>query len=299
METFLGAAVVLLIVIIIILSVKIYFMKKAAAQICRSFEEKLNTDTNTLIDISSCDRQMRRLAASINRQLAILRRQRHRYVHGDQELKETITNLSHDLRTPLTAVCGYLDLLDKEDLSPDGRRYAKIIRERTQTMRRLTQELFSYSALTAVRDTLSLEDVDLNQMLEESILAYYGALKARNILPVIHLPDTPLHRRLNKNALSRIFSNVLGNAIKYSSGDLNITMTPGGEIIFSNSAPSLDPIQVGRLFDRYYTVEAASKPDGGIGLAIARTMTEAMGGTILARYVSGRLYIHILFEEKQ
>ena len=248
METFLGAAVVLLIVIIIILSVKIYFMKKAAAQICRSFEEKLNTDTNTLIDISSRDRQMRRLAASINRQLAILRRQRHRYVQGDQELKETITNLSHDLRTPLTAVCGYLDLLDKEDLSLDGRRYAKIIRERTQTMRRLTQELFSYSALTAVRDTLSLEDVDLNQMLEESILAYYGALKARNILPVIHLPDTPLHRRLNKNALSRIFSNVLGNAIKYSSGDLNITMTPGGEIIFSNSAPSLDPIQVGPAF---------------------------------------------------
>nr|WP_243164715.1 ATP-binding protein [Catenibacillus scindens] len=109
------------------------------------------------------------------------------------------------------------------------------------------------------------------------------------------MPSVRVKCRLNKNALSRIFSNILGNAIKYSSGDLNITMTDDGEIIFSNTAPGLDQVQVGRFFDRYYTVEAARKPDGGIGLAIARSLTEAMGGSITARYVSGRLYIHIAF----
>ncbi len=295
MTAYLAAAVFLLIIVITLLSVKIYLMKKSAGQIGRSFEEKLENDTNTLIQISSRDRHMRHLAASINKQLILLRRQRHRYTQGDQELKETITNLSHDLRTPLTAICGYLELLEKSDLSETSRRYVDIIRERTQTMRRLSQELFSYSSLTAVQDELPLEDTDLNQALEESILAYYGALKAQNITPVIQLPDHHPHARLNKNALSRIFSNVLGNAIKYSSGDLNITMTDRGEIIFSNTAPKLDPVRVGRLFDRYYTVEAASKPDGGIGLAIAKRLTEAMGGAIFARYVAGRLYIHILF----
>ena len=210
-------------------------------------------------------------------------------------MKETITNLSHDLRTPLTAIFGYLELLEKEELSKDGARYVQIIGERARTMGLLAEELFSYSSLTSIEEDLPLEDVDLCQALEESILAYYGALTARNMTPQIHMPSVRVKCRLNKNALSRIFSNILGNAIKYSSGDLNITVTDDGEIFFSNTAPGLDQVQVGRFFDRYYTVEAARKPDGGIGLAIARSLTEAMGGSITARYVSGRLYIHIAF----
>ena len=285
----------ILLAVIIALIIKIYYMKKAVREIGQSFEEKLKNETNTLIDISSRDRQMRRLASTVNEQLVILRRQRHRYVQGDREVKETITNLSHDLRTPLTAIVGYLELLEKEELSKDGARYVQIIGERARTMGLLAEELFSYSSLTSIEEDLPLEDVDLCQALEESILAYYGALTARNMTPQIHMPSVRVKCRLNKNALSRIFSNILGNAIKYSSGDLNITVTDDGEIIFSNTAPGLDQVQVGRFFDRYYTVEAARKPDGGIGLAIARSLTEAMGGSITARYVSGRLYIHIAF----
>ena len=115
MEHLLLAVIAVLLIVIFILLTKIYLMHKAALEIMDAFEERLSADTNTLIDISSRDPYMCQLAASINIQLRLLRKQRHKYLSGDRELKEAVTNISHDLRTPLTAICGYLDLLQKEE----------------------------------------------------------------------------------------------------------------------------------------------------------------------------------------
>lgn len=101
-------------------------------------------------------------------------------------------------------------------------------------------------------------------------------------------------RLLDRTALSRIYSNLLQNALKYSDGDLNIELTESGGITFSNTAAELTEVQVGRLFDRFYTVEAA-RNSTGLGLSIARTLVEQMHGTISARYEDNKLFIHILF----
>ena len=103
-------------------------------------------------------------------------------------------------------------------------------------------------------------------------------------------------RTLNRASLSRVFSNLLSNAIKYSDGDLRIVMNDAGEIIFSNSAASLSEVQVERLFDRFYTVENARKSTG-LGLSIARTLVEQMGGSISAEYTGGRLSIRVRLPE--
>ena len=100
---------------------------------------------------------MRRLAAALNRELRLLREQRRRYVAGDRELKEAVANVSHDLRTPLTAICGYLDLLEQEELSPAVGRYVSVIRERAEAMRGLTEELFRYSLLVSAERELHPE----------------------------------------------------------------------------------------------------------------------------------------------
>lgn len=92
------------------------------------------------------------------------------------------------------------------------------------------------------------------------------------------------------------FQIFLNNAIKYSDGDLDITLTDSGEVIFANTAPRLNEVQVGKLFDRFYTVEAARKSTG-LGLAIARTLIEQMNGTISAKYENGRLSICIFFPD--
>lgn len=285
----------LLLCSIFVLSLKIFLMRKAAREIKESLDEKLQTDTNTLIDISSRDKHMQNLAAAINGQLRLLIEERRRFVQGDKAIKDAVTNISHDLRTPLTAIYGYLDLLKDEEKSENAEHYLSIIKNRTDALKRLTGELFSYSALITSPDTQQKEELVLNRLLEESVLAYYGALKKCGISPEISMPEVPICRTLNKNALSRIFSNIISNAVKYSSGDLKITLTPNGEIIFSNNAPGLNELTASQLFNRFYTVETARKTEGGIGLSIARSLTEEMGGSITARYVAGRLYIHLKF----
>jgi hypothetical protein len=293
MEIWLWAVICGLLLIIIALCIKIYLLQKAAKEIEEAFADRLITDTNTLIAISSRDKHMRKLANAINIQLRKLREERHRFVQGDTELKNAVTNISHDVRTPLTAICGYLELLEQEEKSENVERYLEIIADRTEVLKQLTEELFRYSVIITT-DSHQKEQVVLNTVLEESIAAFYAALREKGITPDIHMPERKVSRYLDRSALSRVFSNLLNNAIKYSDGDLDITLSETGEITFCNMASGLNEVQVGKLFDRFYTVEAARKSTG-LGLAIARTLVEQMNGTIYATYENNRLSIHIQF----
>jgi signal transduction histidine kinase len=293
MELWFWAAIGIMAVGIIALLIKIYILRKAAKEIADAFADRLITDTNTLIDSSSGDRYMRNLANSINKGLRKLRAERHRFQQGDMELKDAITNISHDLRTPLTAICGYLDLLEQEETPEAVKRYIQVIRNRAEVMAELTGELFRYSVVISEGRHSDKKPVAVNRVLEESIAAFYFALKERGITPKIQMPEENVVRVLDQSLLARVFSNLLNNAMKYSSGDLDITLTETGEITFTNTAASLNEVQVGKLFDRFYTVEAARKSTG-LGLAIAKTLVGQMGGTISAKYENNRLMICVL-----
>ncbi|WP_440895653.1 sensor histidine kinase [Amphibacillus sp. Q70] len=146
---------------------------------------------------------------------------------------------------------------------------------------------------------MSYEKIVINSVLEESISSYYAILKQQKIPPEISITDTKLVGLFNRNALSRIFSNIIDNTIKYSDGDLSISLSENGEIIFSNHASGLTEVQVRKLFNRFYTVSTARKSTG-LGLSIAKMLTEEMGGTIAACYHENIISIHISFDvEKQ
>lgn len=286
----------ILIVVVVILCIKIHFLHRAMEEMEAGFGERIAQDTNTLITISSGDRVARRLAGQLNDQLRLLRQERRRLQSGDRELKEAVTNISHDLRTPLTAICGYLDLLKGEEKSNTAKRYLSMIENRTEAMKMLTEELFHYSVITFEEEQMEYEEVVLNRILEESISAYYGAFKKAGITPEIKMTEKKILRSLDKKTLQRILENVISNGIKYSGGDFQIELTDYGEINFTNTAPCLNAVQVGRLFQRFYTV-AAARQSTGLGLSIAKNLTEKMGGKITAEYQNGRLCIKILFEK--
>ena len=296
MEIWLWAAIGVMATIIVVLFVKIYTLQNSAKEIKNAFADRLMTETNTLIDISSNDKYMRELAASINIQLRKLREERHFFIEGNAELKNAVTNISHDLRTPLTAICGYLDLLEQEEKSTTIERYIEIIRNRADLLTELIEELFRYSVIISGERLVVREPIAINGILEESIAAFYTTLNKRGIVPNIKITQAKIVRSLDRSSLIRVFSNLLNNAIKYSDGDLDITLTDSGEVIFANTASRLNEVQVGKLFDRFYTVEAARKSTG-LGLAIARTLIEQMNGTISAKYENGRLSICIFFPD--
>lgn len=258
------------------------------------FAQNIAEESNGLIRLSSRDPHVRRCAAGLNAALRELREQRHAYLSGDRELKNAVVNVSHDLRTPLTAICGYVELLEREELSPDAARYAAVIRERTEAMRSLCEELFRYSLVSSEDEQMHPEVLSLSAALQESFAAAYTMLKERGITPEISLPETEVQRTLDRAALMRIFSNLLSNAAKYSDGDLRVTLSADGTICFENAASALSEVEVGRLFDRFFTVDSARKSTG-LGLAISRTLTERMGGSISASLTDGRLTIRLSF----
>ena len=277
---------------IIFLTVKVCLMKKSAKEISAELHRIINGDTNGMIGISSRDKDMRSLADDINKRLKEVRDEQLRYELGNTELKIAITNISHDLRTPLTAICGYLDIMQKNSAPEKQERYLAIIRERADMMKQLTEELFSYSVIATGDTDMEREEVFVNQLLAESISSFYPALKSRGIEPRIELTEQRILRSVNKASLSRVFSNLLNNAVKYSDGDLHITLSDSGIITFSNRAEELSAVDVEQLFDRFYTVEAAHHSTG-LGLSIARTLVERMGGKINAEYSGGQLIISI------
>ena len=285
--------ITILSIIIIVLCIKIYYLRKSADEIALGVSEWIGMDTNTLIDISSSDKYMRKLANEVNRELQKLREEKIRYRQGDLELKNAVLNLSHDLRTPLTAISGYMDLLEQKEKSENVERYLSVISDRVENMKVLTEELFRYSMVMSATN-LEYTSVDLCRVLTDSLLSFYGTFKQKGIEPEIIMPEKPVMRSLDVTAITRIFSNIISNAVKYSDADFKAELKVDGEVVFSNTASGLDPVMTEKLFDRFYTVEN-SRNSTGLGLSIAKHLTECMKGTIRSEYREGTLYIILKF----
>ena len=215
-------------------------------------------------------------------------------VSAKVSVDDKVSNIAHDLRTPLTAISGYLDLLEEEKTNEKVGRYLDIIRERTENLIQLTEELFRYSVITSTSDEMKLEKVSLRNELEVAIAGSYGLLTEKNITPEIELTDLKVERVLDSALLQRIFGNIISNAAKYSEGDLKIKLYDSGKIVFQNRALGLTKVEAEQLFDRFYTVNNA-KESTGLGLSIAKMLTEKMGGKIYAEWENGIISIILIF----
>lgn len=268
---------------------KCFVLKRAARTLAEQLASREGEETNALLGVSTRDCDFLRLAAALNRTVRGVVEERHRLQRGDRALKSAVENVTHDLRTPLAAIVGYLELLRRETLPANARRYAEILSERADALSARVDELFRCT-VTLSEETAEPVQLDLRDALTESLAAGYALLKARNIEPEILTPDGPVPCRADRAALARIFENLLANAVKYSPGDLSVTLAETGEVTFENSAPDLTPVQAARLFDRFYTVEDGAASTG-LGLSIARALAERMGGELSARLAEGRLRV--------
>ena len=283
---------IILLFISIFLIIKLCIIKHSIKEIEKAFTYILKSDTNNIITISSSDKDIKNLAININNNLIDLRKQTIQFKSGNQELKKIITNISHDLRTPLTSIKGYIDLVSKENLSNKQKQYLKIIEKKSNEMTELTNQLFEFSKLIDV--DIEKEECCINEILEETLVGYYNIFKEKNIIPKVFISNKKIYKLVNKISIIRIFENILSNVSKYSTGDFKVTMDDNGTIIFSNKANFLDTTTVQKIFERYFSVENA-KDSTGIGLSIAKKLIELNDGTIKATYNNGYLFIEINF----
>lgn len=290
------AAIATLGLAVVILGLKVAALRHGVRILRKEMAERSEQDTNALLTLPCRDRELRKLASCLNEELKKLRYLQLQYHQGDRELKDAVTNISHDLRTPLTAIAGYLELLKGQSLSPDTQRYVQQIQSRTDAMKRLTEELFRYSVV--VSEALELHPVNLGRAVEEVLLSFYGAFEQRKMEPKVTLPEQPVIRTLDPSGLNRILGNILSNALKYSAGDLNVSLNCSGTITFQNAAPGLDQVTAGRLFHRFYTVESGNVSTG-LGLSIAQDLTQRMGGKIGAVFQGENLTIWVSFPQSQ
>lgn len=275
-----------------VLFVKNIMLKKSIKEIKEMITFSANTDTNSIITVSSSDKDIKKLANTLNIELKKIRKKEIEYKVGNQELKKIITNISHDLRTPLTAIKGYIDLIKNNNESDKQYEYMEIIERKTNDVIVLTEQLFDFSKTMDLEINIKKEKNKINNILEEAIANYYVVFEEKNIKPKIEITEKNIYRNIDRNTILRVFENILSNVYKYSNGDFKVVLDENGKIIFSNKATSLDATTVEKIFNRYYTVQNAKKSTG-VGLSIAKQLVELNGGTINAKYIKSYLIIEI------
>lgn len=286
--------IISLVLIIIFLIYYIIGINISIKEIEDNLDIILNNDTNKLITISTNNKRLNKLAANLNTNLRKIRKLEISYKNGNKELQESITNISHDLRTPLTAIKGYIDLIKKEKSKKKIVEYLKIIENKSEDLAILTEQLYDYSKSLDLKDKLKKEKVCINDILEDTILSYYALIKKKNLTPEINITTKRIYRKIDKNMAIRILENIISNTIKYTDEDIKITLLDNGKIIIKNKSHVLDNTTVNKMFDRYYTIESGSNTSG-IGLSIAKQLVNINGGKITAKYSQGYLIVELEF----
>ncbi|MEE3472260.1 MAG: HAMP domain-containing sensor histidine kinase [Butyrivibrio hungatei] len=295
---------VLLAIALTLAVIKIVLLRRGFDELTENIEDQVSGKTQIPVTLTTSDPHARHTAEILNRELKNLDRERNEYLDGNRKVAEAVTGISHDIRTPLTAINSYLDLMADEKDEALKAQYLERIKSRTLSLSDLADELFKYSTSTdperypVQTENIVSEPIDICRVLEECMLSFYAGFKKRGIEPDIEIPDEPVFVLCEKKSANRIFENIIGNAIKYANNDLKVKLDPKGQVIFSNPAPDLTPVSAAKLFDRYFTVNEGHASTG-LGFSIAKELITRNNGTIEADLKDGILMITVSFNLKE
>lgn len=244
---------------------------------------------NRIVKLPVQDACLEELLEAINENLTAIRREHIAYGNKERLLKEQIENISHDLRTPLTAVLGYLKLMDKDSFDTADAEYLEIAIRRSEALQTLISQFYELSRVTSEEFSIKKEPVDAARILRETCLEHYAQFEAQHLAADCPLPAHEIRIPGDADALKRIFSNLLQNALRYAQSRISVRAQKNGTdnsvcFIFENDIlPEQMPADPARLFDRFYMQEQSRSRGGtGLGLTISKSLTEHMGGSITA-----------------
>jgi len=273
---------------------RLFLLKRDIRQLSNKLSDIAHTDTNARLTTTTTDRAILKLVQSINTTLTKRREDHLEAQRTEAELKRAITNISHDLRTPLTAARGYLQMLESADLAPETRaRYQEIIRGRLDSLGVLMSNLFEFAKIIEGNTTFEIQEVNIGNILRDALSEAYRELEYKGFRVDVDIPDNPILCRCDPDALQRVLQNLLKNVCTHGKAVLRVRLD-GNQIEISNQADNLDKIDAAHMFERFYTSDASrNNKNTGLGLAIAKELTEQMGGRISANKEDNLLTMRI------
>lgn len=288
--------IIILIIVIIILLTYLFLYHNEIKHISKEIDIIKDLNSNTLIHSKYNLKIINNLIYKINNLLTESKNIKIDYGNKNKSLMKMMTNISHDLRTPLTSALGYIDIILKSDLSEEEKKRDLItIKKRLRRLEELISSFFEFSKIISINKRPTLEKINLTSVLEESVIAFYDDYKKNNREILLDCNQRKIIINSNKLLLTRIFENLIGNAYKHSNSDLSIKVEIANKvkIIFSNELLD-DDVDVDKIFDEFYTVDISRTKEGtGLGLAIAKEFTRQLNGKIYAEKRKGQLKIII------
>ena len=292
-------ALLLMIVTAGILLFLLLLQRREIKSMSEQLREIKTQDTNQLLHTQSGNRACEELIYEINDILREARAVQIQYRQKSHALEQMLTNISHDLRTPLTSAMGYMGIIRSSQLSRDElEQEIEIIDKKLFRLEELINSFFEFSRILSSDRQPEMEELNLISILEEAMAHYYDDYCSQGRRIFFDHDNSRLAIRSNRSMLLRIFDNLIGNGLKHGMGDISITLirTDSVGIRFENALSDsvLDPLDMDRIFDEFYTTDISrTKGSTGLGLAIVKQFTQMLGGEISGEYEGERFAVTV------
>lgn len=281
--------------------IKYLLLKRQIRKLSRQIDAIVQGNSEKMLDISFIDGDLEKLAGDVNRYIT---RQRYMVGHAlqhEEHLKESIANISHDLRTPLTVITGHLQLLNKSSLTTEQNRRVETMLHKTGRMNELIGTFYELSILDSDEVKPKKEKINLSNLLMDFLTENAPLIMSKQGQPEIILPNSSVCILSDRNMIERIFQNLLTNALRYSAGRIKISLSKEDNKIsfgIENTIQDEVEINIERIFERFYTGDKSRHSEStGLGLAVVKLLVEKLDAQLEAKVLSNKLVIKIIFEK--
>lgn len=295
--------IVVLAVAVAVLAVRTVVMRREIRSMSRQLEDLSAGRSEKKISLTLVDARLNELATQINENMELQKQLRIDTRKSEQRLKDSIAGVSHDLRTPLTAIIGYIQMLERSGLNGEQQEKATIILKKANAMRELVESFFELSVIESGQSELAEEAVNFTNIVSEAVVGFIPRFEAAELEPDVDLGNKSLYIAGDTTALGRIVQNLLSNALKYTAGRVKVALEErDGEIILTvvNEVRPDTPPDMERIFERFYTGDdCRNSGSAGLGLYIVKLLAEKMQGAVSASLENKMLSVYVVFQEEK